>query len=431
MTFVDRLGSRLVDGDLDDGDLAEAARGEVPGNAARLVGGLALQQTGDRIVDPKTVLAWLLASVGAPAAMTGLLVPVRESGSLLPQASLLPLVRRAARRKWIWVAGGVGQAAAVAGMAVAAATLTGGAAGAAVLGALAVFALARSLSSIAAKDVKGRTIPKGQRGMVTGWATVASGVVAITVGLALQRLGGEDLARSVFVALLAGGAVLWLAASGVFATVREAAGEHDEEGRPGSVRAAVARVRDDRAFRRFVLARGLLLVSALSPPFVVQIATREVGPGVEGLGPFLVASGLASLLGGRLWGQAADRSSRRVMIAAAGLSSAVIGVLLAALAVGAVRGSLWLYAGTYLALALVHTGTRVGRSTYVVDLAEGDRRTEYVAVSNTIMGVLLLVTGALTAALAVLGPEVALAALALLGVAGVVVARGLPEVSAG
>jgi len=79
-------------------------------------------------------------------------------------------------------------------------------------------------------------------------------------------------------------------------------------------------------------------------------------------------------------------------------------------------------------LAFVHTGVRVARKTYVVDMAGDDRRTEYVAVSNTAIGVLLLVAGALSGALATFGNEAALLFLAALGLLGVLVARTLPEV---
>ena len=94
----------------------------------------------------------------------------------------------------------------------------------------------------------------------------------------------------------------------------------------------------------------------------------------------------------------------------------------------ALKGSVWLYAGSFFLLALVHTGVRVGRKTYVIDMAEPEQVTDYVAVSNTVMGVLLLVTGAVNAALALLGTEVALLFLALLGIAGFFVARSMPEV---
>ena len=85
----------------------------------------------------------------------------------------------------------------------------------------------------------------------------------------------------------------------------------------------------------------------------------------------------------------------------------------------------------YFLLTITHTGVRVARKTYVVDMATGDQRTEYVAVSNTAMGVLLLIAGAVSSALALLGPEAALLFLAGLGLLGVVAGRSLEEVSVG
>jgi hypothetical protein len=406
---------------------------EVPGNAAKQVAALALQKAGDLVVDPRTVLAWVLTSVGAPSAVLGLLVPVRESGSMLPQALIAPAVRRRAVRKWIWVAGAGGQCLAVGAMAVLAATTDGALAGWSILGALAIFAVARSLASLTSKDVLGRTMPKGTRGQVTGLATVASGGVAITLGAALRVFGGEDAQVGTLAILLGAGALAWAAAGTVFATIKETPSDDPsaEEDDGAHANSALALLRDDAPFRRFVVARTLLLVSALSPPFVIALATEQGGAGLRGLGPFLMSSGIAALLGGRFWGNLADRSSRLTMMFAAGAASGVIVCLLVVLQVEAVREIELVYPMAYLLLALAHTGARVGRKTYVVDLGEGDRRTNYVAVSNTAIGVLLLLTGGLTAAIATLGVEVALATLAGLGLVGVVVSRTLPEVSQG
>jgi hypothetical protein len=429
---VDRVYAVLVEEDEDHGcgDLPEAVCREVPGNAVRLVGALTLQKIGDRIVDPKTVLAWLLSALGAPAGLTGLLVPVRESGSLLPQAGLVPVVRRAPRRAAVWTAGAAGQAVAVVAMALLAASTTGAAAGWGILAALAAFALSRSLTSVASKDVLGRTIPKGQRGRINGAAAITSGVVAITAGVAIRLFGGEDADPAVFAGLLGIAAGMWVAALTVFTTVREPVGEHDATVDTAAAGRALALLRDDPPFRRFVIARTLLLVSALAPPFVVALATREGDLSLAGLGPFVVAQGIASLVGGRLWGPPADRSSRRMIVAASASASLVILVFLLAIGSAPVRDATLTYPLVYLLPALIHTGARIGRKTYIVDLAEGNRRTDYVAVVNTAMGVLLLVTGAVSALLAELGVRIALGFLALLGLVAVPVARGLPEVSA-
>lgn len=407
---------------------AEAGEQGHAGNAARQVIALTLQKTGDRVVDAKTVLAWLLPAIGAPAGLTGLLVPLREAGSMLPQAVLMPLVRRLEVRKWVWVLGGGLQALAVLAMAAVTAGLEGTAAGIGILLALTAFAVARSLSSIASKDVLGRTVPKGTRGRVNGYATVGSGLAAITVGLGLRLAGGRGAPPAMLAWLLMGAAAAWILAIAVYATISETPDDDSPESTHRPV-GAMALFRDDAAFRRFVVARALLLVSALSPPFVVALAGAQGGAGLAGLGAFVISSGVASLIGGRFWGRFADRSSRRTMMAACAAAATVVLAFLGALRIDGARELLWLYPATYLLLALAHTGARLGRKTYVVDLAEGDRRTEYVAVSNTAMGFVLLLTGGITSAIAMLGVEAALLVLVALGYLGVAASRSLPEVS--
>jgi hypothetical protein len=413
-----------------DPEASGSAPGAVPHNTRRIVGALTLQHVGDTVVDAKTVLPWLLSAVGAPAALTGLLVPVRESGSMLPQAALVGWVRRVRARKWIWVAGAAVQVLAVVAMSLLTLTASRTTAGIALLACLTIFALGRSLSSLATKDVMGRTIPGGRRGRVTGLATLAGGAVAVSTGVAIRVIGTDEPDTGLLALLLLLAAGTWVVAAAVFAQVIEPVDDHVERLEIGWIVHAVGLLRTDPPFRRFITARTLLLVSALSPPFVVTLATARGGAGLEGLGPFVIATGLAALLGGRFWGGLADRSSRRTMMTAAGASSAIVLALLAALSVPAVAEAAWIYPLAYLLLALAHPGSRIGRKTYVIDMAEGNRRTDYVAVSNTAMGVVLLAAGAVSSGIAIFGAELALAFLAALGVLGVLTARSLPEVTA-
>lgn len=429
LTGAPRLYQRLVRADRSDqspDDQVRTAR-----NGLRHVVADALQGSGDQVVSARTVLPWLLTSLGAPGVLLGLLVPVRESLSMLPQAALAPRVRRRRRRRGVWVAGALGQAGAAVAMALAAATLEGLAAGLAVVTALVVFSLSRSLCSLAGKDVLGRTVPKGERGQISGLTTVVSGAVAITLGLGIRVLGGDEVSPAFLAVLLAAAATTWLLGAVVFGGIAEPADDPpaDEQG-AGWVRAAVDTLRADAGFRRFVLTRALLLVSALSPPFVVALAASGPGDAVlSGLGPFVIAQGVANLVGGRFFGRAADRSSRRLMTRAALAASLTVVALLVALSVPGVREQAWIYPVVYLVLAVTHTGARVARKTYVVDLAGDDRRTQYIAVSNSAMGVLLLVVGAVSGVLAGFGHELALGFLAAVGLVGVAVSRSLPEVS--
>lgn len=426
----DRIYSRLVRSRDHDGGTERSSeeRHRVASNGLRIIGASALQNAGDQVVNAGTVLPWLLTTIGAPVGLIGLLVPVRESGSLLPQAALAPHIKRRKQRKWVWIAGAAVQAAAAATMALVAATASGASGGVLILLALAVFSLGRSLTSIAAKDVMARTIPQGQRGQINGVSTMFSGLVAVTVGLGIRYFGGEGVPTTVLAGLLLGAAFAWVVGLFVYAGVNEPSGAAEVEGEVGWLESSWRLLRTDAPFRRFVLVRTLLLVSALSPPFLVALAASGGNTGLQGLGPFVIAQGVARVIGGRTFGRWADRSSRGLMALGALVASILLIAVLLLGAVAELRASVWLYSGAFFLLALIHTGVRVGRKTYVVDMARGDEVTDYVAVSNTVMGVLLLVTGAVNSALALLGAEVALAFLAALGLLGFFVARTLPEV---
>ena len=98
------------------GDVAEEARRQLSWNFFIIVASRVLTRLGDELANAKTVLAWMLGYVGAPLFLVGFLVPIRESGSMLPQLFIAAAVRRAPVRKWIWVLGSVMQAFAVGAM---------------------------------------------------------------------------------------------------------------------------------------------------------------------------------------------------------------------------------------------------------------------------------------------------------------------------
>lgn len=418
---------RLVDAD----PAAEAEHGgtdRVAAGGLRLVAANALQSAGDQVVNAKTVLPWLLSVLGAPAALVALLVPIRESGSMLPQAALTPWVLRAPRRTRVWMLGAGVQGLSVLAMAAVTVLLTGVAAGVALLVALAVFATGRALCSMAGKDVQGRTVPKGQRGQVTGIATAVSGVVAVGVGVLLHLIG-PDLGAGTLAALLVAAALTWLVGVLVYAGIREDAPDGSSRERAPWLRDLVDLVRQDAAFRHFVTARALLLVSALAPPFLVTLAVAQGSSLLAGLGSFVIAQGVASVIGGRVFGRWSDRSSRLVMTHGSLASSLAVLVVVAVVLLDRPALTVPVLVAGYLVISLVHVGVRVARKTYVIDMAEGDQRTRYVAVANTAMGVILLVTGAISAGLAILGQVPALIFLAALGLVGAVISWRLPEVS--
>jgi MFS family permease len=332
------------------------------------------------------------------------------------------------------VLGSVIQAVCIALIALTAFTLEGVFAGWSILALLVVFSLSRGLSSVSSKDVLGKTIPKHRRGILNGWAESGAGLITLVVavllisGLIFVQGDGGDTALYAFG--FAGAALLWLVAAVIYATISEQPGD-TEGGRNGLLEAfsRVTLLKTDMHFRHFLIARSMMLCSALSAPFVVVLAQQEMDAMISLLALFMAASGLASLVSGPFWGRFADVSSRLVMIRA-GMMAAMVGVLVFVIAMFATDwlSQIWLLPLLYFVLSIAHQGVRLGRKTYVVNMAEGNKRTDYVSVGNTLIGVVLLLMGFVSSLEPLIGISGVICVLSGMGFVGSWMATRLPEV---
>ncbi|CAO1649465.1 MFS transporter [Parasphingorhabdus sp. NYA22] len=406
-------------------DIPESACKQEPGNFFKHVGALALTKSADGLVDPKLVLSWLMTSLGAPVALIGLLVPVREAGALLPQLLTAGFLRKLPRRKWAWAAGSMVQGLAAAAIGLIAISLTGVAAGWAIVLALAILAVARSVCSVCYKDVLGKTIAKSRRGTATGLAGSIASVTVIIYALALSFNLVDRMLLVTGGLFLAG--LAWIASGLLFATLQEEAGA--TEGGKSALKEAwknFSYLRDDPQLRRFILTRGLLTATALAPPFMIAVGS-EAGEGYDKLGFLVLASALASLCSSFVWGRLSDRSSRKVLI----FSGIVATVILTATSWLAFAGTL---SGGYIlpvllfGLMIAYQGVRLGRSTHLVDMAGKDTRAAYTALSNTIIGLLLLAGGLFSLIAHMYGGEAVLAVMAGMSGLAILAAWGLEEV---
>ncbi len=335
-------------------------------------------------------------------------------------------------RKGVWVLGAVMSAASLFAMAAAALLLEGAAAGWGILGALVIFSLARGLCSVSAKDVLGKTVSKSRRGILMGWSASLAGIATLGVGLWLASLD-PDAVRTLRLRRPAG---RWRGPvdPGLARLRRDPRAARRHRGRwANALSVALGQLRllsDDPPFRDYVIGRALLLAVALAPPFYVLIAQGESQGDLLGLGALIIANGLAASLSAPFWGYWGDRSSRQVMAAAA-TGAGLLGVFTFVAVThdwGWATGELG-FALIFLVLNVMHGGVRLGRKVYLVDLASGENRAAYTAVSNTVIGVLML-TGGLVGLLGDwLGAPAVVLGLGLLSLVAAAYARGLPEVS--
>lgn len=383
----------------------------------------------DELSSARLVLPWLMGIIGAPVWMVGLLVPIRESGALLPQIFVAGFIRLKPKRKWVWVAGALIQALSALMLAVLALVASGSLGGALVLATLILLSLARGLSSIATKDVLGKTIAKRRRGTLMGWSGSIAGCATLAAGAVLMLLDSQQGALVVAM-LLTVAASGWLMNALAAARVEEIPGavEGGENGWD-SIKLGLSLLKKDHIFLHFNLARALLLSSALALPYIALLGQNQSGTDLNGLGILIVVSGLAAMVASPVWGKRADQSSRGVMRDAA-IGTAICCLLAASLVwlPGGWTQSVWPYAVVYALLIIIHHGVRLGRKTYLIDMASQDNRALYIALSNTLTGVLMLIVGGIIGALAQwFGSAVLLLILAITAIGAILSAHQLPE----
>jgi hypothetical protein len=405
----------------------EACR-EVPGSFVLNALNGASTKLAEQLASPGLVLPWLLGAVGAPAALVGLLVPVRRAGSLLPQLAVAARIRTRPLRKWFWVGAGLVQAVALAAMIPAILLLPATAAGLAVVAALGVFSVASGVGSVAFKDVMAKTIPRGRRGRLLGVRATVGGLLALAAAGGLRLWVAEDDSLLPYVALLAGAALLWILGAGFFAAIREVEGATGG-GRNAleEARAGLHFLRRHPPFTRFVLARGLLLAAQLAVPFYALRAQELTGVEAGNLALFVMASSLAAVLSSPLWGKFSDASARRVMVAGGLWTAITIVLALSGTLLPENDWSLLLYSLVFLSSGFAVAGVRLGRKTYLLDGAPDRERPLMVAVANTVVGILYAAAAVLGLMADQVGVPAVLGVLGGMAVLGTLMSWRLPE----
>jgi MFS family permease len=413
-------------------DITEDACEHAPKNYFLILISNVLTKLGDTMSNPKTVLTWLMSYVNSPVYLISMIVPIRESGSMIPQIALASYVNTKAIRKWIWIIGAIFQSVAIASIGFIALYFEGATAGWLIIIAVIIFSVSRSLSSLSSKDITGKAIPKTRRGRLKGYTTSVSGILVLAVGIYILYTSKEDAGITFYSYLIFFAAAMWLVASLAYSRIKEFPGEttsKKEASKENGIISKFSLLKTDTQFRNFVIARSLLLCSALTAPYYVLLAQKYVGKESYLLGLFIIAKGIASIISSPIWGKLADKSSKNVMAIAVLIASG-LGILIFCIItfVETFRDVNWLYPIAFFILGIAHEGVRMGRKTYVVDMATGNDRTNYVSVSNTIIGIILIITGGLSALVSLISTEGIILVLSLFGLYGAYRSYQLPNV---
>lgn len=409
-------------------NLPDTACKEVPGNFFLNTFNGAGTKLAEQIASPSLVLPWFLAALGAPATLTGFLVPVSRGGSLLPQLAVSAKIRAFEVRKWFWVGAGTVQFLALLLMALTAVLFTGKTAGIMVLFLLLLFSMASGVGSVSFKDVLAKTIPKGKRGTLLSLRALLGGLLALAAGVMLNLYVAREEEVSLYVILLVIAAFLWLVAAILFALIKEFSGE--TSGGRSAIKEAKAGwdlLKEQPAFLRFVTARSLLLSVMLVIPFYSIFAREVTGTAISSLGIYVIANSMAMVLSSYFWGRFSDRSSRSVLVA-----GGIIALLTALMALSfPLFPENWqtpvTFSLVFFFAGIAHSGIRLGRKTYLVDGAPEKDRPLYVSVSNTVVGFITLTSVILGPVADIFSTAWLIVVFMVLMLSGVIVAFLLPE----
>ena len=382
-------------------------------NQLRLIASLASTKLADLLISAKSTLPALMLTLGAPAWMISWLVPIRESGALLPQAVIGIALRHYSARHNVWRLGMVVQTMSIVMIVLGAWYSEGISAGWFVLGGLALLSLGRSACSLTMKDIQADLADKGKRGELLGVASTTSGVLTLLIAVPLLMFS-EQLGERLVIGLILTSAVTMLIGLLVLLPVTTCVDTSKQEDN-----SSFSWLGFDAVVYKFILVRGVFVHSALVAPYFML----ESGQDAASLLPFYIAAQAgATMLSSFIWGKVADSSAR--------LTLQLAGVLAVLACVGLLvldADSLWLSGALFFVLAVAHTGVRTGRKTYSLDVKEGQERTELVAFSNTAIGVILLVFGAVYAGLKALDVINVVATMATMLAIGIALTFMLPD----
>ncbi len=409
-------------------NIPESACKEAPGNFFKNAFNGTSTKLAEQIASPGLVLPWLLSAIGAPATLSGFLVPINRGGSLLPQLAVSGRIRAFDVRKWFWVGAGVTQGIALLLIALVTLLMQGLIAGILILILLAIFSIASGVGSVSFKDVLAKTIPKGKRGTLLSVRATLGGLLGLIAGWVIHTYVGDGEDVSIYVMIILAASALWFIAALLFALIKEEPGATDggrsaiEESKKGFYL-----LKKQPAFAKFIAVRSLLLSIQLAVPFYAILGRDFTGTELSSLGIFVIANSLAMVLSSYFWGRFADRSSKFSMV-----FGGIIGIVAGLFAVFfyIIPENLHsdvLYSAVFFITGIGHAGVRIGRKTYLVDAAPELDRPLYVSVSNTIVGIVTLSSAALGLLADLISVEFLIGLFVAFMIAGVILAMSLPK----
>jgi MFS family permease len=364
----------------------------------------ALFQFAQALVEPSLVLTtWFVGRLTSSNLLLGLVVPLGQAGWFLPQVFVSTLVQRMERKKPIYLTAAVIRVIVWSSLAVTVwliddSTIL-------LLGFFTLYAIAQLAAGpagLAFFDVVAKTVPARRRGRLFATRMFAGGILALGASWIVNvTLDDPNLPFPHDIALLLTlFSVMLLPAFATFAIIREPPGTAITErvGIRKQLRRAGQILRENPAYRTYTIIRLILGLTSVALPFYSVYAKNVLGAEAGMAGIYAAAATGAKLLSNPILGWISDRKGNllvlKLLTGGRGLTLLLAFLLVGVVSILQLEGA-WL---PYLALllffldgALFPAGIMAG-SNFLVELAPETERAIYLGLTNTLSGVVTLLS---------------------------------------
>lgn len=263
---------------------------------------------------------------------------------------------------------------------------------------LAVFMGTDALAAVAWFDILSKAIPPTRRGRLIGTGQVLSGLLTVGVGAVVNALLGpqgppfpNNYALLFFLAGLS-----FLGSLSVLVFLREPVKPTQTERLSWNafLPKLLTVLRENRSFSLVTALRLLMGLHGMALPFYVVYATEGLHLGIEAIGLFLSAQVIGGILAGFVWGYLNERSGSKIVIQCStvmALASPLLALLMGPIGHLAEASTIYVYSLVFVAIGALNSSYMPGFINFVLELAPSEERATYIALTNTLCGVLLLV----------------------------------------
>lgn len=356
---------------------------------------------GSAFVDATTVLPTFVSTLTQSPLLIGLVSTIRSFGYFVPQIFVAGYIQRLPMKKPFMMRAGLVMRAGTLGLA--ACALLGkqnpGLALTLFYAFLIIVALADGFGGLPWMELVAKTIPAERRASLFGKMLGFGGFAAFVGGFLIQWLLGTGMSypMNYFVVMLLG--FVFLSGSLLsMSFTRDPGGKVPENatGMADYLRRLPTAWSENRLFQQVIVVRVLMGALYLALPFFAIHAQSDLHFAPSTVGLFISAQMVGTVAAGPLWGYLGDHKGAVSVVRLVTLSTLGTG-LFALLARGAYfRGmapaAYALYFILYFCLGATNSGTWIGFTNYIMDIASEEKRSTLIGLLNTIAAPLTLLT---------------------------------------